>query len=152
MAEPFWKTKKLWDLSGEEWESLCDGCAKCCLVKLEDEDTGEIEYTDIACKLLDCSSCRCTNYPDRKAHVPDCVELNPRNVTQLKWMPTTCAYRLLAEGKDLFWWHPLVSGEHESVHEVGMSVRDRVVSEDEVDEFDLEGHIVTWPEQPFLDD
>jgi uncharacterized cysteine cluster protein YcgN (CxxCxxCC family) len=128
----------------EEWESLCDGCGKCCLLKLEDEDTGEIEHTDVACRLLDLGTCRCRDYPRRKSLVPDCVILTPRNVQELRWMPSTCAYRLLAEGKDLPDWHPLVSGEEASVHRAGVSVLNRVVSESEVDDADLEDHIVTW--------
>jgi uncharacterized protein len=145
--QPFWQTKKMTEMSREEWESLCDGCAKCCLIKLEDEDTGALEYTDIACSLLDCETCQCGDYPNRSVKVPDCVTLTPENVQQLNWMPSTCAYRLLANGEDLPWWHPLVSGEQESVHLAGMSVRGRTVSEDEVDPTDLEGRIVTWPEQ-----
>ena len=145
--QPFWQTKKMTDMSREEWESLCDGCAKCCLIKLEDEDTGELEYTDIACSLLDCNTCQCGDYPNRSVKVPDCVTLTPENVQQLNWLPSTCAYRLLANGENLPWWHPLVSGEEESVHLAGMSVRGRTVSEDDIDPTDLEERIVTWPEQ-----
>ena len=149
--QPFWKVKRLDEMSASEWESLCDGCAKCCLVKLEDEDTEELEYTDIVCDLLDCETCQCSDYPNRAVKVPDCVELTPTNVSQLSWMPSSCAYRLIAEGKDLAWWHPLVSGEMESVHLAGVSVRGRVLREAEVDMTDLEARIVSWPEQPVTD-
>jgi uncharacterized cysteine cluster protein YcgN (CxxCxxCC family) len=122
---PFWKRKKLKEMSREEWESLCDGCARCCLVKLEDEDTGRIHFTSAACKLLDGKTCRCTDYRNRNRRVPDCVRLTPENVGTLSWLPRTCAYRLLAEGKDLAWWHPLVSGRAETVREAGISVAGR---------------------------
>ena len=140
---PFWKAKPLEALTRDEWESLCDGCAKCCLAKLEDEDTGEIAYTNVACRLLDLGTCRCTNYPERARFVPDCITLTPENVSQLRWMPSTCAYRLLAEGRDLPDWHPLVSGDPDSVHRVGISVRGRVVPERQA--VDLEDYVVTWP-------
>ncbi len=140
---PFWKAKRLEELTRDEWESLCDGCAKCCLAKLEDEDTGEIAYTNVACRLLDLGTCRCTNYPERARFVPDCITLTPENVSQLRWMPSTCAYRLLAEGRDLPDWHPLVSGDPDSVHRVGISVRGRVVPERQA--VDLEDYVVTWP-------
>jgi uncharacterized cysteine cluster protein YcgN (CxxCxxCC family) len=106
----FWKEKPLEDLSVEEWESLCDGCAKCCLIKFEDEDTGRIYHTNVVCELLDIYHCRCTRYPERSVLVPTCLTLNPELIHELKWMPETCAYRLLAEGKDLTRWHPLLSG------------------------------------------
>ena len=144
MAEPYWRTKTLDEMTREEWEALCDGCARCCLIKLEDADTGEIAYTDIACRLLDLGRCRCTRYRQRLRLVPDCVDLTPENVRKLGWLPSTCAYRLLAEGRDLAWWHPLVSGDPETVHEAGISVRDRAVSERRGD--DPEARIVTWPE------
>lgn len=141
---PFWKRKTLAELSRDEWESLCDGCGKCCLVKLQDPDTDEIAYTDVACKLLDGSTCRCTDYPNRKRRVPDCVVLSPKVVADLSWMPSTCAYRLVKEGKDLAWWHPLVSGDPETVHEAGMSVRGRVISETLVEDAELPDHVVDW--------
>jgi len=143
---PFWKRKSLDEMSDAEWESLCDGCAKCCLEKLEYEDTGVIKFTDVACPMLDIDACRCTDYPNRKRHVPDCQKLRPDNILVLPWIPSTCAYRLLAEGKELFDWHPLVSGDPESVHRAGVSVRGRVVREKDVGEEEWEDHIVTWPE------
>ncbi len=141
---PFWKRKSLSEMTPGEWESLCDGCAKCCLHKLEDADTGAVSYTDVACRLLDTESCRCTDYARRRSLVSDCVVLTPGNVERLRWMPSTCAYRRLAEGKDLAPWHPLVSGDPESVHEAGVSVRGRVVGEKRAG--DLEEHIVLWPQ------
>ncbi|MEE8271090.1 MAG: YcgN family cysteine cluster protein [Alphaproteobacteria bacterium] len=145
-APRFWRTKTLLQMSAAEWESLCDGCAKCCLVKLADEDgAAAVAYTDVACRLLDQGSCRCTRYPDRKRLVPDCVVLTSESVATLDWMPSTCAYRLVAEGRDLPWWHPLVSGDPETVHVAGISVRHRVISETEIDDRDLEDRIVDWP-------
>lgn len=123
MSEPFWKTKTLGEMSEGEWESLCDGCGKCCLIGLEDEDTGEIYLTDVACRLFDGAKCACKDYANRKAHVPDCVKLTPENVPTLGWLPRTCAYRLIAEGQELRAWHPLISGDPESVHAAGVSVR-----------------------------
>ena len=140
---PFWQTKTLAEMNKAEWESLCDGCARCCLNKLENETTGEIQYTDVACRLLDTELCRCVSYDDRKRYVPDCRILTPRVVRQLDWRPGTCAYRLIDEGKDLYWWHPLVSGDPETVHQAVVSVRGRVVSER--DTGDLEGRVVGWP-------
>lgn len=132
--KPFWKTKSLEEMSEAEWESLCDGCGKCCLAKLEDEETGEIYWTSVACRLFDAGTCRCSHYESRLDRVPDCVRLTPENVRQIPWLPATCAYRLLAEGKDLFWWHPLVSGRAETVHEAGISMHGRV----KANEVDLE--------------
>jgi uncharacterized protein len=120
---PFWKTKTLEELSVAEWESLCDGCGRCCLNKLEDEDTGQIHLTRLACKLLDLGTCRCSDYENRRATIPDCVSIDPEKARTLSWLPPTCGYRLVAEGRDLFWWHPLVSGSVETVHEAGISVR-----------------------------
>ena len=141
---PFWQRKSLSEMSKTEWESLCDGCARCCLNKLENDSTGEVQYTDVACRLLDLDICRCVSYDDRKRYVPDCHILNPRNVKRLSWLPATCAYRLIDEGKNLHWWHPLISGDPETGHEAGISVRGRVVAERDTD--DLEGRVVGWPE------
>ncbi len=142
--EPFWRRKTLAEMTRSEWESLCDGCAKCCLDKLEDDDTGEIQYTEVACRLLDLGTCRCTDYSNRTRFVPDCVVLTPRTVARLTWLPSTCAYRLISEGRDLEWWHPLVSGDPETVHRAGVSVRGRAVPEAVAG--DLEDHVVRWPE------
>ncbi len=142
--EPFWRRKTLAEMTRSEWESLCDGCAKCCLDKLEDDDTGEIQNTEVACRLLDLGTCRCTDYSNRTRFVPDCVVLTPRTVARLTWLPSTCAYRLISEGKDLEWWHPLVSGDPETVHRAGVSVRGRAVPEAVAG--DLDDHIVRWPE------
>lgn len=125
-----------------EWESLCDGCGKCCLHKLEDADTGEVRFTEVACRLLDPDTCRCTRYAERKRLVPDCLILSAARARRTEWLPRTCAYRLLAEGKDLPRWHPLVSGDPQSVHRAGMSVRGRTVGER--DAGDLEDHVVAW--------
>lgn len=141
---PFWKRKTLSEMTRAEWESLCDGCGKCCLVKLQDPDTDEIAYTDVACKLLDGATCRCSDYARRKKRVPDCVVLTPALVADLSWMPTTCAYRLIREGRDLAWWHPLVSGDPNTVHEAGMSARGRVISETLVEDSELPEHVVDW--------
>ncbi len=144
--EAFWRSKPLEAMSDREWESLCDGCGRCCLVKLEDEDTGEIAYTDVGCTLLDSDTCRCRNYENRQTLVPDCVRLTPATVTTLSWLPPTCAYRLLAEGRDLYWWHPLVSGDPETVHTAGISVRDRVAGpEEDFTLRELLERTVVWP-------
>lgn len=128
MSDPFWKTKSLEALNPREWEALCDGCGKCCLAKLEDEDTGEIHWTSVGCKLFDESSCTCSDYAHRQKLVHDCVRLTPKNVRTIKWLPQTCAYRLIAEGRDLYWWHHLVSGSRQTVHEAGISVRGRITA------------------------
>jgi uncharacterized protein len=143
---PFWRCKTLSQMTPREWESLCDGCGRCCLNKLMDEDTGETVFTDVGCRLLDTQRCRCTDYAHRQRKVSDCVRLTARNVKRLSWLPPTCGYRLVAEGKDLAWWHPLVSGSKETVHEAGISVRGRVsASEKEVPDERLEDFIVSWP-------
>ena len=126
---PFWERKSLSEMTEQEWESLCDGCGKCCLHKLEDIDTGEIEFTNVVCRLMDMGTCRCSRYADRARLMPDCVILTPDNLERLNWMPSTCAYRLLNEGKKLFDWHPLVSGDPDSVHRAGISIRGRAISE-----------------------
>ncbi|MGN6448553.1 MAG: YcgN family cysteine cluster protein [Brucella intermedia] len=128
--KPFWRTKTLNQLTRSEWESLCDGCGQCCLHKLQDEDTDEIYWTSVACTLLNAETCQCRDYPNRKKTVPDCVFLTPEIVDEVDWLPGTCAYRLVAEGSDLYWWHPLVSGTSETVHEAGISVRGKVTAFD----------------------
>jgi uncharacterized protein len=151
-GEPFWRVKPLEAMTPPEWESLCDGCARCCLVKLEDEDTGTIHYTDVSCTLLDCQSCRCRDYENRAAKVPDCVQLTPDTVRRLSWLPPTCAYRLLAEGRDLYWWHPLVSGDPETPHRAGISVRGRLAgAEEDFSLSELLDRIVAWPAMPGTD-
>lgn len=137
MAEPFWKTVPMEAMSAAQWESLCDGCGKCCLAKLEDEDTGKIYFTSVGCSLFDAGACRCKDYENRFSKVSDCVRLDPQNVRTIAWLPSTCAYRLVAAGQDLPWWHHLVSGSRETVHEAGVSVRGRVTaSEDELPDTD----------------
>ena len=145
MKRPFWKTKTLEQMSEPQWESLCDGCGKCCLIGLEDEDTGEIYLTDVACKLLDGDACRCSDYANRFEHVADCTKLTPQNVPTLHWLPKTCAYRLVAEGRDLYWWHPLVSGDAESVHAANVSVRGKTRPERGEKVRTLMRRITKWP-------
>ena len=142
----FWEEKSLAEMSQDEWESLCDGCARCCMIKLEDEDDGTVYHTALVCHLLDIDKCRCRSYPQRHELVPDCIEFGADLAGKLKWLPTTCAYRRLAEGKPLNWWHPLVSGSAQTVHEAGISVRDRVIPVHMVHEDELEEHIVHWVE------
>ena len=137
IMQPFWITKTLEEMTPQEWESLCDGCGKCCLAKLEDDDNGDIYWTSVGCRLLDGHSCRCRDYDNRFASVPDCVRLTPEKVRTIPWLPRTCAYRLVAEGSDLYWWHHLVSGSFETVHEAGVSIRGRLTaSEDDLPEPD----------------
>ena len=147
LPDRFWDSKKLEDMSQTEWEALCDGCAKCCLIKLEDEDSGEIAYTRLHCKLLDGRTCRCSDYENRKSNVPDCVILTPKSVAELKWMPDTCAYRLIHEGKPLYDWHPLISGDPMKVHRDGHSVIGQTVSEEDVFEEDAIDWIFDWSDQ-----
>lgn len=144
MSEPFWRRKTLEEMSPAEWESLCDGCGRCCLNKLEDWDTGEIVFTNVACTLFEAGSCRCRDYENRAEVVPDCVTLTPEAVRHLTWLPPTCAYRRLAEGRDLAWWHPLVSGDPQTVHSAGISVRGRVVMEDGIAVEEYEAFVVDW--------
>ena len=147
MTKKFWQVKSLAQMNNEEWESLCDGCARCCLNKLEDWDTGEIYWTNVACQLLDHHTCRCKDYDNRKAQMPDCIQLTQKKLHEITWLPPTCAYRLIDEGKDLPHWHPLVSGDPNSVHKAGISVRGRVIEENEMDAEELENHIVEWPRE-----
>lgn len=139
---PFWKTKSLAEMDRDEWESLCDGCAKCCLYRLEDADTRAVYTTNVHCRLLDTESGRCTDYPNRSERVPDCVTITPAVLEDPYWLPTTCAYRRLAEGKDLPDWHPLVTGDPDSVRLAGHRVCGRTICEDDADV--LESHLVDW--------
>ncbi|ACE85298.1 YcgN family cysteine cluster protein [Cellvibrio japonicus] len=140
----FWAAKTLQEMSPDEFESLCDGCGKCCLHKLEDEDTGDVYYTNVACRHLDHDRCRCTRYDQRQQLVAECVVLTPDSVRDTYWLPETCAYRLVDQGLPLFDWHPLISGDPDSVHTAGMSVAGKVVAENTVALDDLEDYIVRW--------
>jgi len=143
MIEPgFWKTKTLEDMTVDEWETLCDGCARCCLEKLEDEDSGEILYTCVACSLLNIAACRCSDYHNRHTRVPDCVVLTPSAFKNINWMPVTCAYRLIYEGKDLPEWHHLVSDTTESVHAAEISVRSVAVPVNHIDSDELDAYVI----------
>jgi uncharacterized protein len=132
--KPFWQTKRLEQMTAREWESLCDGCGLCCLVRFEDEESGEVVPTRVACKLFDDKVCACTDYANRKQYVPDCIKLTPGNIEALEWMPKSCAYRRLHEGRDLADWHPLISGDPESVHRAGVSIRGQTISEAVLDD------------------
>jgi uncharacterized protein len=129
----WWETKRLEDMSVPEWESLCDGCGLCCLVRFEDEDTGEVIPTRVHCKLYDAGACRCMDYENRKEHVPECIQLTPHNIEALEWMPKSCGYRRIHEGRGLAWWHPLISGDPETVHTAGVSVRGQTISENSLE-------------------
>ncbi len=141
-VSPFWLVKSLPEMSKDEWEQLCDGCGKCCLQKLEDEDTGDLYYTDIACQYLDQHSCRCKSYESRLEKVESCISLSLQRLDEFSWLPSSCAYRLLLEGKSLPEWHPLVSGESDAVHKANCSVRNKVISENDVPETEWEDHII----------
>jgi uncharacterized protein len=141
-AVPFWKRKTLAQLDREEWESLCDGCGLCCLQKLEDEEDGSVYYTRIACKLLDLNTCQCSDYPNRRSFVADCIQLTPQQADSFQWLPPTCAYRLVAEGNDLPAWHYLVSGDRQAVHRERISQAGRMVSENNVAEDDWEDYLI----------
>ncbi len=141
-APPFWERKSLAEMNRQEWESLCDSCGKCCLHKLEDDETGEVYYCNVVCHLFNMDTCTCGDYPNRDTLVPECAVLTVENIPQFGWMPKTCAYRLLSEGKPLPEWHPLISGDPESVYRAGHSVRDRVTIEDA--DTDLQCHITDW--------
>ncbi len=140
----FWKAKSLSQLNQEEWETLCDGCGKCCLCKIEYEDSGEICYTSVSCRLFDSTSCSCRDYKNRADHVKDCAILSPRSTEDFEWLPQTCAYRLIHERKDLPSWHHLVSGSKNTIHEVGMSVADKTISEERIVPEDLENYIMDF--------
>jgi uncharacterized cysteine cluster protein YcgN (CxxCxxCC family) len=135
MNDQFWKRKSLAEMTDAEWESLCDGCGLCCMLKVQDEDTGDVFYTDVACRLFDIETCRCTDYANRAKIVPDCLVLTPDEKDAYNWLPDSCAYRRLANGQDLPGWHPLVTGRPDSVHEAGISMQGKAISENDADEW-----------------
>lgn len=141
----FWEEKTLNQMNDAEWESLCDGCGKCCLIKLEDEDSGEIVFTNMACKLLDLNSCQCSDYANRVKYVPDCIKVTQQNISQYEWLPKSCAYRRLDEGKKLPNWHPLITGDSLSVKRSGFSAIGRIISEVGIEDVDAVNYIVYWP-------
>ncbi|MHA1564311.1 MAG: YcgN family cysteine cluster protein [Alphaproteobacteria bacterium] len=145
----FWEHKSLAEMSPEEWEAVCDGCGQCCLHKLEDEDSGAIALTNVACRFLDLGNCHCSDYANRKTIVPDCIQLTPASAETLPWLPETCGYRLLARGQPLAWWHPLVSGDPDTVHRAGISVRDQAINEDKV--ADVQDHVMAWLNEDDVD-
>ena len=140
----FWKKYSLTELNSAEWEALCDGCGLCCLIKLEDEELQEIAYTKVACKLLDCQTAQCSNYSQRVQHVPDCIQLTPEKLANIQWLPASCAYRRLEQGKSLPSWHYLNSGTRSSIIQAKRSAAGRCISEVEVDEEQIEDYIVRW--------
>ena len=142
----FWETTSLEEMSESQWESLCDGCARCCLHKLEDADTGEVFYTGVRCRHLVEESCTCSDYPRRNELMPNCIDLKREDLSALHWLPSTCAYRLLYEGKPLYDWHPLVSGSKETVHQAGISIRGRALSDEFVHPDGFQEHIIHWVE------
>ena len=144
MGNKFWETKNLIDMNENEWESLCDKCGKCCVIKLEDFDTQQVHYTNVSCKLLCEKSASCKDYENRKSIVPDCIILSPDNLKDLKWMPETCAYKLLNEGKNLPYWHPLLSGNDKEIVKSGNSVKNRVTNENKIKIKDLPDYIFNW--------
>lgn len=143
-SQPWWQTKSLDQMDDAQWEALCDGCAKCCLVKLEDADTEEIYYTNVSCQLLDTESCRCSDYEGRHKIVDDCIKLDRSNVNKLEWLPQSCSYRLVAAGESLPEWHHLITGDREAMHNYGASLRGKVTSELNVHDDDIEDHIIRW--------
>lgn len=144
MEEQFWQHRQLESFSASEWEQLCDGCGKCCLNKLEDEDSGEVVFTRAACQLLDIGSCRCNDYSNRLSRVPDCTQVTPAMARSDNRLPSSCSYRLLAQGFDLPEWHPLISGDSQSTVDSGNAVADRVISEEYVHPDGLDEHVITW--------
>jgi uncharacterized protein len=141
-VKPFWETKRLNQMTPDEWDSLCDGCGQCCLVKIEEEDTGQVFLTRLSCSLLDTESCRCKDYTNRFQRMPDCLSIDMKAVKKLKWLPESCAYRRLNEGRGLAWWHPLISGDPDTVHQAGVSVRDWARSEEGVPQDEIERYII----------
>ncbi len=144
VERPFWETKSLAEMTHEEWESLCDGCGRCCMIKLRDDHTGTVHHTAVVCRFLDHDSCRCQHYPERHEVEPTCVHVDADNIGELDYLPTSCAYRRIAEGRGLAWWHPLVSGDPATVRAAGISVAGKVLSEEAVHPDELEHHVVTW--------
>ncbi len=144
VRKPFWLSKSLTEMTQDEWELLCDGCARCCLQKVHYIDTGEVFYTDVPCRLLDTWRCRCTSYEQRGDLVANCLVMTPAKAKELHWLPSTCSYRRLALGQELEWWHPLVSGDPNTVHEAGISVRNKVAVEHDVHPEKLKEHIIHW--------
>lgn len=146
LEDGYWRRKTLTQMSEREWEALCDRCSKCCVISIEDTDSGRLFLTDVSCKLFDTKSCGCSDYANRKQYVPDCVKLTPKNVPKLDWLPQTCAYRLVSEGRDLYWWHPLISGDPETVHSSEASVRNKTRPEGRLKMAGLIKRITRWPE------
>ena len=146
MDAPFWETTSLEDMTAAEWESLCDGCGRCCLHKLRDDDTDALAFTNVSCHMLDTTTCLCRDYANRRRQVPDCVQLTPALLREIDWLPPSCAYRRVKEGRGLSPWHPLRSGNRDTVHASGASVRGRVISEKRAG--DLQDHVVDWPGEP----
>jgi len=142
MSDRFWEIKKLEQMTDQEWESLCDGCARCCLLKLEDEDTGALFFTNVSCHLLDIENCNCKDYPNRKLLVPECLQVRRMPISEYQWLPKTCAYRLVSQGQPLPEWHPLISGDQQSVQQVGVTVESFAVSEDYIHPQQLQDHII----------
>ncbi|MGD9967173.1 MAG: YcgN family cysteine cluster protein [Hyphomonadaceae bacterium] len=145
LEDGYWRRKTLTEMNEREWEALCDRCGKCCVISIEDTDSGELFLTDVSCKLFDAKSCGCSDYANRKHYVPDCVKLTPKNVAKLDWLPRTCAYRLVSEGKDLYWWHPLLSGDGNTVHVAKVSVRNKTRPEGRLKMPGLIKRITKWP-------